>query len=120
VGRRDASKQEIVLGIGGCVCASIGSHAGGLSPQRGHAAFAVLERLRRLEEVHKKSFDLAMTIRRAGNLFTTTYRVSAGFDRLMVHSRTLKPGIEAVEAGTHGGMRSEQISGAGDSHGKIK
>ena len=30
---------------------------------------------------HKKSFDLAMTVTRAGNLFTTHTAVAAGFDR---------------------------------------
>ena len=75
-------KQEIVLGIGGWRLL----RALGLTPEvchlnEGHAAFAVLERARSYMEDHKKPFDLAMNITRAGNLFTTHTAVSAGFDR---------------------------------------
>jgi starch phosphorylase len=75
-------KQEIVLGIGGWRLL----RALGLKPEvchlnEGHAAFAVLERARFYMEDHKKPFDLAMTITRAGNVFTTHTAVSAGFDR---------------------------------------
>ena len=75
-------KQEIVLGIGGWRLL----RALGLTPEvchlnEGHAAFAVLERARFYMEDHKKPFDLAMTITRAGNVFTTHTAVSAGFDR---------------------------------------
>jgi starch phosphorylase len=75
-------KQEIVLGIGGWRLL----RALGLMPEvchlnEGHAAFAVLERARCYMEDHKKPFDLAMNITRAGNVFTTHTAVSAGFDR---------------------------------------
>jgi starch phosphorylase len=75
-------KQEIVLGIGGWRLL----RALGLTPDvchlnEGHAAFAVLERARFYMEDHKKPFDLAMNITRAGNLFTTHTAVRAGFDR---------------------------------------
>ena len=75
-------KQEIVLGIGGWRLL----RALGLEPQvchlnEGHAAFAVLERARCYMEDHKTSFDLAMAVTRAGNLFTTHTAVAAGFDR---------------------------------------
>jgi glycogen phosphorylase len=75
-------KQEIVLGIGGWRLL----RALGLEPQvchlnEGHAAFAVLERARSYMEDHKVSFDLAMTVTRSGNLFTTHTAVAAGFDR---------------------------------------
>ncbi len=75
-------KQEIVLGIGGWRLL----RALGLEPQvchlnEGHAAFAVLERARAYMEDHKVSFDLAMTVTRSGNLFTTHTAVAAGFDR---------------------------------------
>ena len=75
-------KQEIVLGIGGWRLL----RALGLAPEvchlnEGHAAFAVLERARCYMEDHKKPFDLAMNITRAGNVFTTHTAVSAGFDR---------------------------------------
>jgi glycogen phosphorylase len=75
-------KQEIVLGIGGWRLL----RALGLEPEvchlnEGHAAFAVLERARSYMQDHKTSFDLAMTVTRAGNLFTTHTAVAAGFDR---------------------------------------
>jgi hypothetical protein len=34
--------------------------------------------------------------------------------------RANEPGIESVEAGTHGGMRGEYIPGSRDIHGKIE
>jgi starch phosphorylase len=75
-------KQEIVLGIGGWRLL----RAVGLNPEvchlnEGHAAFAVLERARSYMEDHSTSFDLAMNVTRAGNLFTTHTAVTAGFDR---------------------------------------
>jgi starch phosphorylase len=75
-------RQEIVLGIGGWRLL----RALGLTPEvchlnEGHAAFAVLERARSYMEDHKKPFELAMSITRAGNVFTTHTAVSAGFDR---------------------------------------
>jgi starch phosphorylase len=75
-------KQEIVLGIGGWRLL----RALGLEPEvchlnEGHAAFAVLERARSYMQDHKTSFDLAMSVTRAGNLFTTHTAVAAGFDR---------------------------------------
>jgi starch phosphorylase len=47
----------------------------------GHAAFAVLERARSCMEDNGQPFDVALTITRAGNLFTTHTPVEAGFDR---------------------------------------
>jgi starch phosphorylase len=75
-------KQEMVLGIGGWRLL----RALGLEPEvchlnEGHAAFAVLERARCYMEDHKKPFDLALKVTRAGNLFTTHTAVAAGFDR---------------------------------------
>ena len=75
-------KQEIVLGIGGWRL----MRALGLQPEvchlnEGHAAFAVLERARCYMEDHKKPFDLALNVTRAGNIFTTHTAVTAGFDR---------------------------------------
>jgi starch phosphorylase len=75
-------KQELVLGIGGWRLLN----ALGLRPEvchlnEGHAAFAVLERARSYMVSNKVSFDLALTITRAGNLFTTHTPVEAGFDR---------------------------------------
>ncbi len=75
-------KQELVLGIGGWRLLD----ALGLRPEvchlnEGHAAFAVLERARSRMAENKEPFDLALTITRAGNLFTTHTPVDAGFDR---------------------------------------
>jgi glycogen phosphorylase len=47
----------------------------------GHAAFAVLERARSYMEDNGKPFDVALSVTRAGNLFTTHTAVEAGFDR---------------------------------------
>ena len=74
-------KQEQVLGIGGWRLL----RALGLQPEvchlnEGHAAFAVLERARSYMADNKQPFDLALTITRAGNLFTTHTPVEAGFD----------------------------------------
>ncbi|MGA8224367.1 MAG: alpha-glucan family phosphorylase [Candidatus Acidiferrales bacterium] len=75
-------KQEQVLGIGGWKLVD----ALGLQPEvchlnEGHAALAVLERARSHMARTHQPFDLALTITRAGNLFTTHTPVSAGFDR---------------------------------------
>jgi starch phosphorylase len=75
-------KQEQVLGIGGWKLL----RALGIQPEvchlnEGHAAFAVLERARSHMADNKQPFDLALTITRAGNLFTTHTPVDAGFDR---------------------------------------
>ena len=75
-------KQEMVLGIGGwrLLCAL------GLQPEvchlnEGHAAFAVLERAWNFMEETGQSFEVALDVTRAGNLFTTHTAVAAGFDR---------------------------------------
>ena len=75
-------KQELVLGIGGWRLL----RALGLRPEvchlnEGHAAFAVLERARSYMEDNGKTFDVALAVTRAGNLFTTHTAVEAGFDR---------------------------------------
>jgi starch phosphorylase len=74
-------KQEQVLGIGGWRLLQ----ALGLQPEvchlnEGHAAFVVLERARSYMADNKQPFDLALTITRVGNLFTTHTPVEAGFD----------------------------------------
>jgi starch phosphorylase len=75
-------KQEIVLGIGGWrLLRAIGLRPEVCHLNEGHAAFAVLERARSYMEDHKKPFDLATSVTRAGNVFTTHTAVSAGFDR---------------------------------------
>lgn len=74
--------QEIVLGIGGWRLLQ----ALGLKPEvchlnEGHAAFAVLERARAFMEETGQPFEAALSVTRAGNLFTTHTPVAAGFDR---------------------------------------
>jgi starch phosphorylase len=75
-------KQEMVLGIGGWrLLAALGIVPEVCHLNEGHAAFAVLERARSYMAVNGRPFDLALTITRAGNLFTTHTPVDAGFDR---------------------------------------
>ena len=74
--------QELVLGIGGWLLLN----ALGIKPEvchlnEGHAAFAVLERARTFMEETGQPFEVALTVTRAGNLFTTHTPVAAGFDR---------------------------------------
>jgi starch phosphorylase len=47
----------------------------------GHAALAVLERARSFMQATGQSFEVALAVTRAGNLFTTHTAVAAGFDR---------------------------------------
>ncbi len=75
-------QQELVLGIGGWRLLDLI----GLRPEvchlnEGHAAFAVLERARCFMREMEQSFDVALAVTRAGNLFTTHTAVAAGFDR---------------------------------------
>jgi starch phosphorylase len=75
-------KQEIVLGIGGWrLLERLGSTPEVCHLNEGHAAFVVLERARSHMVANHQPFDLALTITRAGNLFTTHTPVEAGFDR---------------------------------------
>ncbi len=74
-------KQEMVLGIGGWRLLNLL----GIQPQvchlnEGHAAFAVLERARSFMQKTGQPFEIALTVTRAGNLFTTHTAVAAGFD----------------------------------------
>ena len=75
-------KQEILLGIGGWrLLREIGLNPEVCHLNEGHAAFAVLERARYYMADQHVSFELALTITRAGNMFTTHTAVPAGFDR---------------------------------------
>ena len=75
-------KQEIVLGIGGWrLLREVGLNPEVCHLNEGHAAFAVLERARYYMADHHVSFETALTITRAGNMFTTHTAVPAGFDR---------------------------------------
>jgi starch phosphorylase len=75
-------KQEIVLGIGGWrLLDRLGLKTEVCHLNEGHAAFVVLERARSHMAANRQPFELALTITRAGNLFTTHTPVDAGFDR---------------------------------------
>jgi starch phosphorylase len=74
-------KQEIILGIGGWrLLAALGIRPEVCHLNEGHAAFAVLERARNFMEDTGQSFETALAVTRAGNLFTTHTPVAAGFD----------------------------------------
>ena len=75
-------KQELLLGIGGWrLLAALGIQPEVCHLNEGHAAFAVLERARSFMEETGRSFEVALAVTRAGNLFTTHTAVAAGFDR---------------------------------------
>jgi len=75
-------KQEILLGIGGWrLLAALGIQPEVCHLNEGHAAFAVLERARSFMEKAGRTFEVALAVTRAGNLFTTHTAVAAGFDR---------------------------------------
>src|SRR5512138_1664097 len=74
--------QEIALGIGGWrLLRMLGLRPEVCHLNEGHAAFAVLERARSFMEDTRHPFDVALSVTRAGNLFTTHTPVPAGFDR---------------------------------------
>lgn len=75
-------QQELLLGIGGWrLLAALGLKPEVCHLNEGHAAFAVLERARSFMKDSGESFEVALSITRAGNLFTTHTAVAAGFDR---------------------------------------
>jgi starch phosphorylase len=74
--------QELVLGIGGWrLLAALGIEPEVCHLNEGHAALAVLERARSFMQTTGRSFEVALAVTRAGNLFTTHTAVAAGFDR---------------------------------------
>jgi glycogen phosphorylase len=75
-------KQELLLGIGGWrLLRALGVQPEVCHLNEGHAAFAVLERALSFMEETGQPFEVALTVTRAGNLFTTHTAVDAGFDR---------------------------------------
>ncbi|MHB1646246.1 MAG: alpha-glucan family phosphorylase [bacterium] len=75
-------KQELILGIAGWrLLTALGVKPEVCHLNEGHAAFAVLERARSFMKESGQTFDTALAITRAGNLFTTHTAVEAGFDR---------------------------------------
>lgn len=74
-------QQEIVLGIGGWrLLEHLGIDCSVCHLNEGHAAFAILERIRHYRQRHQTSFAVAWRATRASNLFTTHTPVAAGFD----------------------------------------
>ena len=74
-------QQEIILGIGGWRLL----RAMNIAPEvchmnEGHSAFLVLERAANFMRENSVSFQEALAVTRAGNLFTTHTAVAAGFD----------------------------------------
>ncbi len=74
-------KQEILLGIGGWkLLQALGIHPEVCHMNEGHAAFLTLERANSFMKQNGVSFEAALAVTRAGNLFTTHTAVAAGFD----------------------------------------
>ena len=79
---RTRLQQERVLGVAGWrLLRALGIKPEVLHLNEGHAAFAVLERARSYMEDRGQPFDVALSVTRAGNVFTTHTPVEAGFDR---------------------------------------
>lgn len=75
-------RQEMVLGMGGWrLFEALGIKPDVCHLNEGHAALVVLERTRSFMAESGQSFEVALAVTRAGNLFTTHTPVSAGFDR---------------------------------------
>jgi len=74
-------KQEILLGIGGWkLLRALGIQPEVCHMNEGHAAFLTLERANDFMKENGVSFEAALAVTRAGNLFTTHTAVAAGFD----------------------------------------
>jgi glycogen phosphorylase len=81
VGSELRLQQELVLGIGGWrLLKALGLRVDVCHLNEGHAAFAVLERVRSFMRETGRAFDVALSTTRAGNVFTTHTAVPAGFD----------------------------------------
>lgn len=79
-------QQELVLGIGGWrLLDKLGLKPDVCHLNEGHAAFAILERARTFMKETGQPFETALTITRAGNVFTTHTAVPAGFDCFDAH-----------------------------------
>ncbi len=74
-------RQEMILGIGGVkVLNLLGIKSDVYHLNEGHAAFTVFERLKCLMQAKKLTFNEALEVVRASNLFTTHTPVPAGHD----------------------------------------
>ncbi|HTX96719.1 MAG TPA: alpha-glucan family phosphorylase [Mycobacterium sp.] len=75
-------QQEMALGFGGWrLLRELGLEPDVCHLNEGHAAFAVLERARWIVREQNVPFDVALTVARAGTVFTTHTPVAAAFDR---------------------------------------
>ena len=75
-------QQEIALGIGGWrLLHTLGIRVDVCHLNEGHAALAILERVRTVMAETRAPFHVALAAVRAGNLFTSHTPVPAGFDR---------------------------------------
>lgn len=80
-GQEQRLQQEILLGIGGWrVLQALDIQPEICHLNEGHAAFAVMDRARSYMKLYDVDFNTALTITRAGNIFTTHTPVVAGFD----------------------------------------
>ncbi len=81
-GQEQRLLQEIVLGIGGWrVLDALGCAIDVCHLNEGHAAFAILARIRSFMVNTRQSFPVALAATRAGNVFTTHTPVEAAFDQ---------------------------------------
>jgi starch phosphorylase len=75
-------QQELALGVGGWrLLRELGLDPDVCHLNEGHAALAVLERARWIAREQGVAFDVALTVARAGTVFTTHTPVAAAFDR---------------------------------------
>jgi starch phosphorylase len=74
-------EQELALGVGGWrLIEALGRRVDVCHLNEGHAAFAVLDRVRSAMVAEKLTLDEALWATRAANVFTTHTSVAAGFD----------------------------------------
>ncbi|MHC5082890.1 MAG: alpha-glucan family phosphorylase [Planctomycetota bacterium] len=77
--------QEIVLGIGGLrALFAMGKEPSVCHMNEGHAAFMALERVRKLRNRYDMTFEEALEISKASNVFTVHTPVAAGNDEFRV------------------------------------
>lgn len=80
-GTQQRLQQEMLLGIVGWqLLETLKLEPTICHLNEGHAALAILERARSYMQRHRVDFELALSVTRAGNLFTTHTPVAAGFD----------------------------------------
>ncbi len=91
-------KQEIILGIGGYrLLKALDIKPEVCHMNEGHAAFLVLERANDFMKANGTSFEEALAVTRAGNLFTTHTAVAAGFDHFSPSSMEYHLGTYAKD-----------------------